>query len=337
VSTAQRSWFSIANAGNAADLWIYDEIGGWGITAADFVAQLNELNVSDITLHLNSPGGSVFDGIAITNALRDHPAQVTVKVDAIAASIASVIAQAGNVIIMGRNSTMMIHNASGLVMGEAADMRKMADMLDATTQNIASVYADRAGGSLESWLEMMAAETWYSAQEAVDAGLADEVAALPTEKKAHAMAANFDLSIFNHAPTIVADVPELDSEPEPEPEPEPKIQTPWDASLFKAAVLASNAPKINWDPDLLRGAVRVVTSNAPVQPIRSARDARPDLLPTDPEPEPIPGWSGTGLFQAAIGLVTNDMPAPDNPQRPMIPVPGFDPNMFHLAIREANR
>jgi ATP-dependent protease ClpP protease subunit len=342
--TETRSWFSITNLGtNAAELWIYDEVGGWGVTASDFVMQLKDLNVSDITLHLNSPGGSVFDGLAILNALRDHPAFVTVKVDALAASIASVIAQAGNKVIMGRSSTMMIHNASGLVMGESGDMRKMADMLDQTTDTIAGVYVDRAGGTKAEWLALMAEETWYSAQEAVDAGLADEVAALPSEKKAHAMAANFDLSVFNHAPAIIADVPDfVATEPDPlvtEPTPLPTERTPvptWNPAAFKDAIAASKPKPIAWNPDVMRGAVKVVTSDAPVQPVIVTAPTLPGLLAPEPEPVPVAGWSGTGLFKAAVSLVSNDMPSGPTPS-PVAPTPGFDSIQFSLAIREAHQ
>ncbi len=265
------------------------------------------------------------------------------KVDALAASIASVIAQAGNRIIMGRNSTMMIHNASGLVMGESSDMRKMADMLDQTTDNLASVYADRAGGTKAAWLSAMADETWYSAQEAVDAGLADEVAALPSEKKAHAQAARFDLSVFNHAPVIAEEVPDaVEDDPEPKPELQPETNVTevapvvaWNPAAFKDAILASKPKPIVWDADLMRGAVKVVTSDAPVQLATGRSADLPDLLPDEPAPEPAAGWGGAGLFRSAVGLVTNDMPSPSGEPSAVAPAPGFDSTIFQLAIREA--
>lgn len=256
-------WYKITNIGhNAADIWVYAEIGGWGITAEGLVSELAALNVAEITVHLNSPGGDVFDGIAIMNALRDHPANVTVKVDALAASIASVIAQAGNKIIMGNNSMMMIHNASGYAMGEAEDLRKMADLLDETTTNIASVYAQRAGGTVAEWQAVMDAETWYSASEAVKAGLADEVAPLPTERDATKAAAKFDLSNFAHPPVITVTEPDVPRETEPVPG--------WNPDLFKTAVAAAVPQPVTWDPDVFKTAVAMVVNDSPVPPSVSA-------------------------------------------------------------------
>lgn len=297
----EKQWFRLQNIGqNVADLWIYDEIGGWGITAQNLVAELSTMNVAQINVHLNSPGGDVFDGIAIMNSLRDHPANVTITVDALAASIASVIAQAGNKIIMGRNSTMMIHNASGFAMGEAEDLEKMAALLRATTENIASIYAERAGGTAKQWLKIMDEETWYTAEEAVTAGLADEVAPLATEREAHAMAARWDLSNFAHAPRI----PRI--EPlEPVAEPELVLPVP---------VAALDTEPIAWDPAAFRAGLSSVT----------AEYAEP-VLAFDPN-----------LFRAAITTVTNDVPAPEltTPPEPA-PAPGFNPSVFAEAIRKA--
>lgn len=208
-------WYRIENLGTgSAAIYVYDEIGYWGVTAADFVAELSELTgVSSIDLHINSPGGEVFEGLAIMNCLRSHPASVTTYVDGIAASIASVIAMAGDRIVMGPHSQLMIHEGSGLCVGDAEDMRKMADLLDFQSNNIAGVYQARAGGTVETWRAAMVAETWYTAEEAVAAGLADEVApgaapaattVVPGEEEEEAggqdaMANSWDLSIFRYA------------------------------------------------------------------------------------------------------------------------------------------
>lgn len=297
-----KQWFKLQNIGqNAADLWIYDEIGGWGITAQNLVAELSTMNVAQINVHLNSPGGDVFDGIAIMNSLRDHPANVTITVDALAASIASVIAQAGNKIIMGRNSTMMVHNASGFAMGEAKDLRKMADLLDSTTANIASIYSERAGGTPKSWLAVMAEETWYTADEAVAAGLADEVAPLATEREAHAMAARWDLSNFAHAPEI-----------------KPLLITPKDDVIIERGTVdpteVLDTEPIVWDPAAFRASLASVTA-----------EYEPPVIAWDPS-----------VFRSAIGLVTNDVPASE-PTTPPEPAPAsvFDPSVFAEAIRKA--
>jgi len=212
------TWYAIRNAAaDEAEIMLYDEIGGWfGSDAETFVQELRAVTASNITVRLNSPGGSVFDGIAIANALRAHPAAVTVRVDGIAASIASVIALAGDRLVMMPHSQLMIHEASGLCMGNPADMRDMAELLDLQSDNIADVYAAKAGGTRAEWRTKMQAETWYLAAEAVEAGLADEVAALPRGKQAQpvpaeqeepAMANSWDLSVFRYAGRGAAPAP----------------------------------------------------------------------------------------------------------------------------------
>lgn len=174
-----REWFRIENKvrQNTADVWLYDVIGGWdGVTAQDFVLALADVQADSITLHVNSPGGDVFDGIAIYNALRNHPADVTVRIEGLAASAASFIAMAGDTIVIERNAQMMIHDASGLAWGNAAVMREMADLLDKCSDNIADIYAQRTGRDMTEWRADMLAETWYSAEEALAAGLCDEIA-----------------------------------------------------------------------------------------------------------------------------------------------------------------
>jgi len=158
---------------------LMDEIGYWGVTAQDFVDELLAIDATTIELHVNSPGGDVFDGVAIMNALADHPATVNVVVDGIAASAASFIAIAGDTVKMNRGSQMMIHDAAGMCWGNAADMEQMKGLLDRVSDMIAGLYADRAGGDAEDWRDLMRAETWYSATEAVDAGLADTAVSGP--------------------------------------------------------------------------------------------------------------------------------------------------------------
>lgn len=170
-------WYDIRNAdGDKAVLRIYDEIHWlFGVTPEDFARELDEITASEIEVQINSPGGDVFDGIAIYNALRAHNARITTRVDGIAASIASVIAQAGDHRIMLSGSQMMIHEAWGLAIGPAGDMREMADLLDKQTANIAAIYAERSGGDADEFRQKMASETWLTAEETVDADLADEV------------------------------------------------------------------------------------------------------------------------------------------------------------------
>jgi ATP-dependent protease ClpP protease subunit len=191
------AWFKIENkAATVAEVYIYDEIGMWGMTAGDFVNEVRGITASAIELHINSPGGEVFDGIAIYNALKSHRATVAVHVDGLAASIASVIAMAGDTVSMARNATMMIHDGLMVCVGNAADMARAVELLNKTSDNIADIYAAKAGGDVKAWRKLMQAETWYSADEAVAAGLADEVTGAAPDDK---VSAAWDLSVFAYA------------------------------------------------------------------------------------------------------------------------------------------
>ena len=193
-----------------AVLRLYDPIdswgGEWGVSAKEFTSTLDNLgrDVQTIQLHLNSPGGEVFEGIAILNALRNHKAKVVAVVDGIAASAASFIACGADELVMGQNAELMIHDARGICMGNAGDMQQMTDLLNHLSDNIASVYAAKAGGTKADWRTAMLAETWFSADEAVAAGLADRVEG-DTEQPTN----TFDLSIFAHAGRADAPVPTL--------------------------------------------------------------------------------------------------------------------------------
>ncbi len=171
-----RGWYSIKNVSDTeTEIFIYDYIGEFGVSANDFVRELADIRASKITLRINSPGGDVFDGIAIYNACKRHRAEMSVFIDGVAASAASFIAMAGDTVMMMPHSQMMIHEAHGLVIGPADDMRKMADFLDKWSDNIAGIYAEKAGGPVEGWRNRMREETWFSDQEAVDLGLADGI------------------------------------------------------------------------------------------------------------------------------------------------------------------
>lgn len=183
-----RPWYRIdAAEGGSAVIYIYDEISWWGITARDFIDELNAINADNITVHINSPGGWVDDGIAIYNALRDHKAHVTTINDAGAYSIASVIMQAGDTRVANRHSMMMIHDALTILdvlgyfnpadlEGLERDIRDARMLLDKTSDVLAGVYAER-GGDTATWRAAMRATTWYTAEEALAAGLVDEVVA----------------------------------------------------------------------------------------------------------------------------------------------------------------
>jgi len=194
LSNLQRAgWYKVVrNATGPARVSVYDEIGMFGVSAQDFVNELGGLP-GDIELHVNSPGGDVFDGIAIYNALRQHPGTVSIVVDGLAASAASFICQAASPgeLAMAPHSQLMIHDGFGMAIGNAADMREMAGLLDKASDNIASIYSDRTGQPAETWRTAMRTETWYSDREAVDAGLADKI--LGEEAPGSA----WDLSVYN--------------------------------------------------------------------------------------------------------------------------------------------
>lgn len=206
---ASKDWFRIENRVDdgvaLTDVFIYDEIGGWGVSASDFLAEVRKVD-GPLSLHLNSPGGDVFDGLAIYQALKARSGPTTVVVDGLAASIASVIAMGADHLVMAPKATLMIHDGWTAAVGNAADMRKTAELLDKTSDNIASVYADKAGGTVDFWRARMRDETWYSADEALAAGLVDEVEGKPAKRD------DFDLSMFNHAGRENAPAPTLKAE-----------------------------------------------------------------------------------------------------------------------------
>lgn len=184
--TAKLPWFEIRNAAgdelaegeepDTATVYVFDEIGGsFGVDAKTFAAELDEITAPKISVRINSPGGSVFDGIAIHSALLHHPAQVTTYVDGMALSAASVIAMAGDRVVMMPGAQMMIHDASMTDNGTAADKEAARAYLDRQSDNIADMYAGRAGGDRAEWRALMLEETWALGAEAVDLGLADEV------------------------------------------------------------------------------------------------------------------------------------------------------------------
>lgn len=197
-----KPWYEFRNQSPAAEaeIWIYDEIGEdfWaeGVTAKAFVEELNAITAPAIALHINSPGGSVFDGQAIYTALRRHPATITSYVDGVALSIASVVALGGDRVIMPRNALMMIHDPWGTVAGYSADMRRVAEVLDTVRETILNVYDEHSLKTREEISAAMTAETWFTADDAYSWGFVDEITA---ELQ---IAAQFDLSRFRNAPFL---------------------------------------------------------------------------------------------------------------------------------------
>lgn len=174
-------WYKIENKADKAEIWIYESIGedfwsGGGVTAKKFQEELAAIKAKQIDLHINSPGGAVFEGVTIYNLIKQHEASVTTYIDGLAASIASVIALAGDRVVMADNALFMIHNPSGLVMGTSGDMRKMADVLDKIRSTMSGVYSGKSGKPEDEINTMLDEETWMTAAEAKEAGFVDEIA-----------------------------------------------------------------------------------------------------------------------------------------------------------------
>jgi len=208
---------------------IYD--GWFGVSAKAVGAALDQLgDAEEIRVRINSPGGDVAEATAILNMLRAHGARVVAVVDGVAASAASFLAAGCEETVMSPGTQMMVHDASGICLGQAKDMRKMAEALDSFSNSIASIYAEATGGTTAEWREVMVEETWYTADEAVEAGLADRVGVVKDAGKTETavdpdgdgdcdfedrVAARFDLSVFNHAGRADAPAPRLPSAPRP--------------------------------------------------------------------------------------------------------------------------
>lgn len=197
----EKNWFKIQAKGNdSAEIFIYDEIGAFGITAKDFISDYKAIvkaSTVSIDMHINSIGGEVFQGNAIYSFLASQQRQINVFIDGIAASIASVIAMAGDTINIAANAMLMIHNPAGVVIGEARDMRKMADTLDKIKDTIISAYQKKTLKNFETLAELMDAETWFSADEAVTNGFADQIT------NEVAILNRFDLSKFKNVPAAI--------------------------------------------------------------------------------------------------------------------------------------
>lgn len=186
--------------GRMAEILIYQQIGtdwwGDGLSAKSFAEDLQALGeLDEIKLLINSPGGDVFDGMAIYNTLLRHQARKIVEIDGLAASIASIIAMVGDEIRIGENAMLMIHDPWSVAVGTASEFRQQADVLDAITEQLVATYAARSKQDRQQIREWMAAETWMSGAEALERGFADSVT------PAKQVQARFDRRWFRNAPS----------------------------------------------------------------------------------------------------------------------------------------
>jgi ATP-dependent Clp endopeptidase proteolytic subunit ClpP len=173
-------WYAIQPSDNgeapgSVEISIYDEIGFGGVTAKDFLAEVKRYKGQHIHLRINSVGGSVIEGAAIYNSLRRHKGGLTVHVDGLAASMASVIAMAGEEVYIADNAMLMIHNPWSMTMGDADDLRKEADVLDKLKATLVNAYVRKTGMETEDIAAMMDEETWLNATQSVAMGFADEI------------------------------------------------------------------------------------------------------------------------------------------------------------------
>lgn len=211
-----------------ATVYLYDAIvnseeeAAWmgGVDPKSFIAAIKAIDAPVINLRINCPGGSVFAGRAMEQALREHPSKVIAHVDGYSASAASFLMMAADEIVIASGAMVMIHNAWSMAYGNANDLRQTADLLEKIDSTLVDTYAARTLQDPKQIQDWMAAETWFTAQEAVDAGFADKVA----ETKAKSQ---WDMSAYAKAVPI---------EPEPEPVEEPQFDT--SALLRKLEVIA---------------------------------------------------------------------------------------------------
>jgi len=190
--------YRIENKAEESTIYIYDEIGWFGVLPEQFAKDLAAIKASTIHVRMNSPGGNVFDGAAIFNALKQHKSRVVTHIDGLAASIASIIALAGDEVRMAKNAFFMIHEPWSLVLGNADGLRKEADLLDKIGGMISDTYIDKSGKKEEEIKDLMAEETWFTAKEALAAGFIDEIEEDIEEEEINDKL--FDLSVFNNVP-----------------------------------------------------------------------------------------------------------------------------------------
>jgi ATP-dependent protease ClpP protease subunit len=224
VQVQDKTWYALQANGEAAErvieVFVYGEIGAWGITANQFVQDLRAMDdgVSPVIAAFNSIGGDLFDGLAMHNALSRLGERCTGRIDALAASAASVAVCGAHRVVIASNAMLMIHNPWTYAAGDAEDFRKVADVLDQTMEAIIAAYKAKAPDIDEDELRrLVAAETWLTASEAVALGLADEVGDGVTVKACLGQGAV--LQRYQHAPAEL--LAQLDEPPEPDSELEP--------------------------------------------------------------------------------------------------------------------
>jgi ATP-dependent Clp endopeptidase proteolytic subunit ClpP len=297
-------WYAfknLADGDTTAQIDIYDEIDWyWGVSAIDFRNELKALpdSVSQIDLHINSPGGDVYEAIAIMNCLRQYDATVVTTVDGLAASSAGFIAVgASDELIIAENAEIMAHLPWAITIGDAADMRKMADDLDRISKNIASIFVGRAGGTLDEWMAILTDETWWSAEEAVSAGIADSVLKAPKRDAKAAAKNRFNLSVFNHAGRSDAPAPRI---PQAHNQTPPTVEAEKEKEPNMGTLSESALQKLGLDADADEAAI-----DAALDAALAEKAPEGDTAPMEPTPDQV------AAVAAKYGLTVLDKGAHD--------------------------
>ena len=193
--------FNVKSEGDTASVYVYDVIDSYyGVAAQSFVKTLNDIKANTIHLHINSPGGDVFEARAMVAAIQQHKAQIVAHIDGVAASAASYLATACDRVEIVDGAFLMIHNAWSFAMGNAADLRSTAELLDKVDASIVSDYAKKTGKDVEQIQQWMANETWFTSREAVENGFADAVVESGKDSKTKAACNSWNLSAYANAP-----------------------------------------------------------------------------------------------------------------------------------------
>lgn len=311
----QRQWFKwiTAKADGAKPkktvLHIYDVIGAdlffGGVDAAELVAEIEALDDdAELETRINSPGGYAWDGLTIANAIMRHPGKTTTYVDGLAASAASVVALAGDEVVISKYGQIMLHNARGGVYGSAEEMRDGAKVLDKLNASMSDFYADRAGGEAADWRRVMSRETWYNAEEAKDAGLAtvvDESAKRDEGERAVALSLSKAAALFKYpgrqaAPSPTARATDGPTGPEPQ-----EATVPISAKVAERLGLGADAS----DDDVLAKITELEDKGGDEKPAEGDGGKPADAPPVD-DPADVGAVEKVAAQAAKLGLMVTD-------------------------------
>jgi len=199
LSGTKEPEFRVNNTASGTDIYLYDTIGGWnGIAAQDVIKELNNTKGASVNLRINSPGGDAFDGRALATAIQQH-GNVTAHIDGIAASAATYVALAAKTVNIAEGAFMMVHKAWTVAVGNASDLADTITLLQKIDQSIANDYAAKTGKAMDVVTGWMSAETWFTAQEAKEVGLVDNIVATKSASN------KWDLSAYKNAPSTLTD------------------------------------------------------------------------------------------------------------------------------------